>query len=309
MEIKIEPRYDGTTVREFVKNELGLSRSLLTRLKNIDGGIAKNGVEVTVRAMLRTGDILTLKLEDGISDVNELIIPCCLPFEIIYEDKDIIAVNKPSAMPTHPSLGHVNDSLANALTYYYESNGVPFVFRAVNRLDCDTSGIVLVAKNQLSAYKLSRQMICGNIKKTYIAVASGKLPPDGGEIITYIRRKNNTIILREVCSAADEGGAFAHTVYKTLAVSDEYSIADVITQTGRTHQIRVHFAHIGHPLVGDYLYGVKSDEGMTHHALHARLLTFTHPSSRESITLRALPPPDIRALINNITNYGDLYND
>lgn len=309
MEIKIEPRYDGTTVREFVKNELGLSRSLLTRLKNMDGGIIQNGIEVTVRSLLHSGDLLTLKLEDSISDVNEFIIPCCLPLDVIYEDNDIIAVNKPSAMPTHPSFGHPCDSLANALTYYYEADSIPFVFRAVNRLDCDTSGIVLVAKNQLSAYKLSRQMICGDINKTYIAVASGTLPPDGDEIISYIRRKNNSIILREVCSASDEGGAFAHTAYKTLAVTGEYSIADVITQTGRTHQIRVHFAHIGHPLVGDYLYGIKNEEGMTHHALHARLLIFTHPSSGERITLRALPPPDIRALINNITNYGDLYND
>ncbi|MHB1365897.1 MAG: RluA family pseudouridine synthase [Eubacteriales bacterium] len=309
MEIKIEPRYDGTTVREFVKNELGLSRSLLTRLKNIDGGIIKNGIEVTVRSLLHPGDILTLKLEDSISDVNEFIIPCCLPLDIIYEDNDIIAVNKPSAMPTHPSFGHPGDSLANALTYYFETQNFPFVFRAVNRLDCDTSGIVLVAKNQLSAYKLSRQMICGDIKKTYIAVASGTLPTDGDEIITYIRRKNNSIILREVCTASDEGGAFAHTVYKTLAVTGEYSIADVITQTGRTHQIRVHFAHIGYPLVGDYLYGIKNEQGMTHHALHARLLIFTHPSNGERIILRALPPPDIRALINNITNYGDLYND
>ncbi len=309
MKILIEPRYNGTTVRQFVKNELGLSRSLLTRLKNTTGGIKKNGIEVTVRSLLCTGDLLTLKTGDCDTDINRNIVPVYLPFDIIFEDEDIIAVNKLPATPVHPSFGHYDDSLANALTFYYQAQGIPFVFRAVNRLDRDTSGIVLIAKNQLAALKLSRQLTEGNIKKTYIAVVSGELALDGGEIKTHIKRKTDSIILREVCSASDEKGAFAHTVYKTLAVSREYSIADVITQTGRTHQIRVHFAHIGHPLVGDYLYGKENEAGMTRHALHARLLSFIHPSSGKLINLRAHPPQDILSLINNITFYGDLYND
>lgn len=309
MDIIIEPRYDGTAVREFVKSELGLSRGILTRLKSINGGIMLNGVSVTVRTVLCTGDTLTLALEDNISDQNEFIVPRCLPLDIIYEDCDIVAVNKPSAMPTHPSQGHPDDSLANALVYYYISKGVPFVFRAVNRLDSGTSGIVLVAKNRLAAYKLSRQLICGSVLKRYTAVASGMLPPDGGEIITYIRRKSDSIILREVCSASDEGGTYARTVFSTIAADGEYSLADVAPQTGRTHQIRVHFAHIGHPLVGDYLYGTENQAGMTHHALHARYLAFTQPSSGERITLLAPPPPDISALIHKILNYGNLYND
>jgi 23S rRNA pseudouridine1911/1915/1917 synthase len=309
MDIMIEPRYDGTTVREFVKNTLGLSRGILTRLKNINGGITRNGKQVTVRAVLCAGDTLTLALEDNISDVNEFIVPRSLPLDIIYEDDDIVAVNKPSAMPTHPSLGHSDDSLANALVYYYASKGVPFVFRAVNRLDSGTSGIVLVAKNRLAAYKLSRQLINGSVVKYYTAVVSGILPSDGGDIIEYIRRKNDSIILREVCSDSGEGGAYARTVYTTLAVSDKYSIADVAPKTGRCHQIRVHFAHIGHPLVGDFLYGSENQEGMTHQALHARYLAFTQPSSGEHITLEAPPPPDIYTLIKKILKYGNLYND
>ena len=273
MTIKIEPRNEGTTVREFLTNELGLSRNLLTRLKNISGGIRKNGIEVTVRALLESGDLLALKLEDGICDVNELILPLCLPINIIYEDSDIIAVNKPYGMPTHPSLSHTADSLANALAYYYKALGIYFVFRAVNRLDRDTGGIVLVAKNQLIASKLSHQMMCGDIK-------------------THIRRKNGSIILREVCSGSDIGGRYAHTSYKTIAVTDKYTIADVMTTTGRTHQIRVHFAHIGHPLVGDYLYGPAYEGDMLHHALHARMLKFTHPATGKQMTLQAAPAPE-----------------
>jgi 23S rRNA pseudouridine1911/1915/1917 synthase len=309
VDIIIEPRYDGTTIREFVKNELGLSRGILTRLKSINSGISLNGVSVTVRTVLNTGDMLTLNLEDNITDENEFIVPRSLPIDIIYEDSDIVAVNKSSAMPTHPSQGHSDDSLAKALVYYYKSKGVPFVFRAVNRLDSGTSGIVLVAKNRLAAYKLSRQLINGSVVKYYTAVVSGILPPDGGDIIGYIRRKNDSIILREVCSASGEGGAYARTVYTTLAVSDKYSIADVAPKTGRCHQIRVHFAHTGHPLVGDFLYGTENQEGMTHHALHARYLAFTQPSSGEHITLEAPPPSDISTLIEKILKYGNLYND
>lgn len=303
MEIKIEPRYDGTTVREFVRNELGLSRSLLTRLKKTENGITRNGTGITVRALLCSGDILSLELGDKFADVNEFITPCPIALDIIYEDDDLIAVNKPSGMPTHPSHGHRSDSLANALSHYYRSAGIPFVFRAVNRLDCDTSGIVLVAKNQLTAYKLSCQLISGSIKKNYIAVAVGKLPADSGEIITYIRRKNNSIILREVCSPDDEGGSFAHTIYKTIAFDDQHSIADVVTRTGRTHQIRVHFAHIGHPLAGDYLYGTGEETAITHHALHAHSISFTHPADGKLMTLHASPPLEILALMNNITSH------
>ncbi len=303
MEIKIEPRYDGTTVREFVRNELGLSRSLLTRLKKTENGITRNGIGITVRALLCSGDTLSLELGDSFADVNEFISPCRIPLDIIYEDGDLIAVNKPSGMPTHPSHGHRSDSLANALSYYYRSAGIPFVFRAVNRLDCDTSGIVLVAKNQLTAYKLSCQLISGSINKNYIAVAVGKLPADGGEIITYIRRRNDSIILREVCPPDDKNGSFAHTVYKTIAFNEQYSVADVVTRTGRTHQIRVHFAYIGHPLAGDYLYGTENEPIIPHHALHAHTISFTHPADGKRMTLYASPPLKILDLMNNITNH------
>lgn len=301
MEIIIEPGYDGTTVREFVINELGLSRSMLTRLKKIDKGICLNDSKVTVRAVIRAGDKLTLATEDTETDVNDLIVPRRLPLDIIYEDEDIVAVNKSPDMPTHPSMGHPDDSLANAMAYYYQTKGTQFVFRAVNRLDNGTSGIVLIAKNRITAYRLSKLMMSGGIKKYYTAVASGRLPRDGGDIITYIRRKSGSIILREVCCAG-EGGAYARTRFKTVTACNDYSIADVEPETGRTHQIRVHFSHIGHPLVGDYLYGTENEAEMRRHALHAGRIDFIHPSSGMPVTLSAPPPPDICRLINRLMN-------
>ena len=277
MEIRIDESFAGHTVKDWLYKN-GISRGLITHLKKLDGGITVNGEHATVRCVLDAGDTLALALDDRAEDENQFLVPTELPLDIIYEDDDMIAVNKPPNMPTHPSLGHFEDTLANALAYYFSRRGIPFVFRAVNRLDRDTGGVVLIAKSRLAAARLSELMQSGKIRKTYIAVLNGIISPESGFIDAPIRRRENSIMLRETCLITDSGAKSALSEYKTLAVGDGICVVEAEPITGRTHQLRVHFSHMGCPIVGDGFYGsaerepTKYDRLMTRQALHARSL-------------------------------------
>ena len=221
--------------------------------------------------------------------------PVNIPIDIIYEDDYIIAVNKSAGMPTHESFCHRGDTLANALSYYFSSKGKNFVFRAINRLDKDTSGIVLVAKDRISASLLSRQIQQKEIQKNYIAVLNGRTSEKGGEIKTYIRRKDDSIIEREVCDFSSDAD-LAITKYSTLSRSKNMSCVMATPVTGRTHQLRLHFSSIGHPIVGDTLYGICSDS-IGRQSLHAYSLRFIKPFTNEQITVYAPLPQDIHVLL------------
>jgi len=301
LKINIQADHDGMLLRDYMRRVLGFSRAMTIKLKTDPCGIMLNGNHVTVRAVIREGDVLEVASEDSAGEVNENILPSDLPVSIIYEDDSVIALNKPPHMPTHPSINHFDDTLANALAFYYEEKGVPFVFRAVTRLDGDTSGVVLIAKNKDAAHKLSLQFIEGSVNKTYIAVLRGTPSADKGKIMTYIRRAGESIILREVCGE-NEGGAYAETDYELLASKDGYSVVKVSPVTGRTHQIRLHFSYMGCPVAGDFLYGKEGERGLDRHALHAFSLEFTHPASKEKISVYAPLPEDMRAIIKDITN-------
>ena len=194
-------------------------------------------------------------------------------------------------MPTHPTHGHYEDTLANAVMFYMQKNGNPdFVFRSVNRLDRDTSGLVIIAKSQLSCAKLSRVLQEGKINKTYLALLEGSPEADEGVIEKPIRRAGDSIITRECC---EEGqGAYARTVYRVLKRYDGYTLVSAQPITGRTHQLRVHFSSIGHPIVGDTLYGSAS-EMLDRQALHAAMLVFPHPMEDRMIRLLCPPPNDM----------------
>ena len=283
----ISSEYDGMLLREYLRSVLRLSRAELTELKKRDDGIILNGVRVTVRAMLHEGDELVLSRDDIIS--SDGVIPVQLPLEILYEDDDIIALNKPPFMPTHPSHEHQSDTLANALAYYFEKKGIPFVFRAVNRLDRDTSGIVLVAKNKSSAFLLARQIAEFKVTKKYISIVSGEMT-ENGRIEGNIRRIEEGKMRRGVF----DDGQYALTEYKVLSVKDGLSALLVTPKTGRTHQIRVHLSHIGHPILGDTLYGNENGSKLiSRQALHAYSLTFSLPSNNETITVTAPIPTDM----------------
>ncbi len=305
MQTVIGKEYDGQTVKDWLyKNNI--SRGMITHLKKLPLGITVNGEHATVRKCLHNGDILALACKDRAEDTNEDLVPTEMPLDIIYEDDDLIAVNKPFDMATHPSLGHFTDTLANGLCHYFTSRGIPFVFRAINRLDRDTSGIVLITKNRPAASELTSLMQSGKIRKTYIAVLCGKITPECGCIDAAIRRCEQSIMLREVCNSDAPDGKSARTVYETLASASDASIVRAEPITGRTHQLRVHFAHMGCPIAGDGLYGFAEteptvyDKMMTRQALHAASLTIERNCG--TLKLEAALPADMQALCDRIKN-------
>ena len=286
----ISSEYDGMILREYLRNVLRLSRAELTELKKREDGIMLNGVRVTVRALLKDGDELVLSRDDIAS--SEGVKPVPLPLDILYEDDDVIALNKPPFMPTHPSHEHQSDTLANALAYYFESKGIPFVFRAVNRLDRDTSGVVLVAKNKNSAFVLAKQIAEFKVTKKYIAIVDGEVL-SSGKIEGNIRRIEDGKMRRGVFP----DGQYALTEYEVLGVKNGLSALLVSPKTGRTHQIRVHTSYIGHPILGDTLYGNENgSELISRQALHAYSLTFSLPSNNDTITVTAPLPSDMASI-------------
>lgn len=288
---------DGMTLLSLLKSRERLSSRIIKSLKFREGGIRVNGEDVTVRRVLRAGDVVELAIEDRAADASETVVPRKLPIKILYRDAHVTVCNKPSQMPTHPSHGHLDDTLANALAFLASARGEPFVFRPVNRLDGDTSGIVLTANDRISASRLFLQMKNGEIRKTYIAVVCGVPEPRRGVVDAPIARAGEGILMRTVSAEGRE----ARTEYNTVATSADgrHSLVVLRPLTGRTHQIRVHMAYIGCPIVGDFLYGERS-ELICRHALHAARMTFAHPSDGRSITVSAPLPDDFLSLCEKL---------
>ncbi len=239
MTIHIDAAIAGKTIREYLRCDLGYSGGMLKRLKFMDGGITVNGEFVTVRYILQEGDVLALASEDREEDTCPYMIPVDLPLKIAYEDEHITAVDKPPAMPAHPSHGHRLDTVANALAFRYA--GTPFVFRPVNRLDGDTSGLMLTARSRLAASKMYQHMTSGSIRKLYIAILCGTPKSPFGEIRLPLCRCGDSIIMRRVAQPDEAGAKDACTLYRVLAENETYSVVLAAPITGRTHQLRVHF--------------------------------------------------------------------
>ena len=304
MDFLIEKEKDGTSVLTFLRHDVKLSGAMLRHLKFIPDGITVNSKHVTVRHILRAGEILSIKSEDR--EPSEHIVPSDIKIGIAYEDDDLVVPDKPPFMPTHPSHGHFDDTVANALCHRYSGESTPFVFRPVNRLDRNTSGLLIIARNRMAASKLTASMKSGEIQKEYIAVLDGFLPDDGKKKIidTFMKRTDDSIIVRRVCSS-EEGGDRALTRYRVLFSNGTNTVVVAMPVTGRTHQLRVHFAHIGAPIVGDDMYG-KASEHIDRHALHAAAISFPHPSSEEKITLRSPLPTDMAALLGALFGEEEL---
>ncbi|MBR2721717.1 MAG: RluA family pseudouridine synthase [Clostridia bacterium] len=292
MEFRITRKDAGKTVREFITAYLPISSKMLKYLKYRENGICVDGVRRTVRYRLSEGELLFLATEDTESAP---ILPVDLPLEILYEDEDLVVPAKGAQMPTHPSHDHYGDTVANALAFRYANMGVPFVFRPINRLDRNTSGLLLIARNKMAAGRLSRAMQEGVIRKSYLAVLEGELSPDHGVIDAPLHRTEQSIIVREVCSIDTPDAEIAKTEYRVLARGGGFTLVQAFPITGRTHQLRVHFAHLGHPIVGDDLYGSPSPY-IARHALHAHTLTFPHPVTQERMEVCAPPPADFMLL-------------
>ena len=260
-----------TDMKSFLYSN-GLSVTLVKKAKY--GGIMLNGCPVTVRATVCEGDKIEIYVE---ANRSEGIPPMDIPITVIYEDDDILAVDKPTNMPTHPSKGNNLPTLANAVMGYY---GGDFVFRSVNRLDRDTSGIVIIAKSQIAASALSSSMKRGLWQKKYHAIIDGIPTPTEGVVDAPIERVEEGNIKRTV----RPDGKRAITKYKVMESYENRSLCELTLLTGRTHQIRVHMAHIGHPLCSDFLYGSKSE---IEYCLRCKEISFPHPRTGEKITIKA----------------------
>lgn len=263
-------------IRDYLKRRLGLSTALIAKVKY--DNVLLNGEIVYMRATVKNGDVINITLPD---EDSENIEPMDIPLDIVYEDDHVIAVNKPRNMPVHPSRGNHLPTVANAIRAYV---GHPFVFRAINRLDRDTSGIVLIAKDRLSGAKLYQSMKDRKFGKTYIAFVEGAPTPEKGFINAPIAREAEGEMRRVV----REDGKEALTEYEVLSSDGQHSKVKVTLHTGRTHQIRVHMAHIGHPLVNDFLYGTRGDDT---YYLHCNSLSFPHPLTGETVTVVADDAP------------------
>lgn len=276
-------------LKELLKSHFQISDRLLAKLKNAQK-IFINGEKVSVRASLKTGDLVEVNLD--FLENNSNIVPTKMELDILFEDETMLIINKPAGVPVHPSMDHFEDSLSNGIRFYFDEIGLKRKIRPVNRLDKDTTGIVIFAKNEYVQECLVKQMKKNTFVKEYIAVCSGSFDCKAGTIDAPIARKEDSIIERCVSEAGDK----AVTHYEVLKNVNNYSVVKCILETGRTHQIRVHLAHIGHPLLGDTLYGTSSPL-ISRQALHAYKVKFIHPISLKSIELTAKIPNDIENII------------
>ena len=262
-----------------------LSRSYLQKLLK-EQMVSVNGKAVRANYKTQTGDEIMLQVPDmQTPDIQ----PEDIALDILYEDEDILVLNKPADMPVHPSAGNYENTLANGVAWYYKQQGKAFVYRCINRLDRDTTGVLVLAKNPLSGALLSAQMKQRQIRRTYLALTDG-IPPERGTISAPVARMDASVIIREVNF---ERGEAAVTHYERLAVNNGYALVELHLDTGRTHQIRVHMKYIGCPLPGDFLYHPVFDR-IGRQALHSFQLEFAHPITGEPMCFLAPVPEDFR---------------
>lgn len=272
----------GTKIGDFLRRA-GYSRHVIIHLKKTENGILLNGEWAYVGQFLKEGDHLEIRIIE--SESSEQIVPAELPLDIIYEDEDLLIINKPADMPIHPSINNYDNTLANALMWYYQQKGETFVYRCINRLDRDTTGLLIVAKNMLSGGILSDMSKKREIQREYLAIAEGEVPQEG-VIDAPIARKEESVIER--CVDFEKGDR-AVTHYWRLDYRNGYSLVRLKLETGRTHQIRVHMKYIGYPLTGDYLYN-PDYRILDHQALHSWKLAFRHPVTGAQMQFKADPP-------------------
>ncbi|WP_338782191.1 RluA family pseudouridine synthase [Metabacillus sp. FJAT-52054] len=290
MEWSVSQRESGLLVKEFLQQKQLTKRAIID-IKFSGGCITVNGIQETVRKKVTAGDKVAVLFP--VEKPSESLIPQDLELSIVYEDDHCIVLNKAAGMPTIPSMLYPHSTLANGLLYHLQKQGLSSTIHIVNRLDKDTSGLMLAAKHRFSHSQFSKQQKQAGIHRTYTAIVHGKLQLDKGIISKPIGRNPQSIIEREV----REDGQYAATAYLTLGRKQDCSLAELKLETGRTHQIRVHMSSIGHPLAGDTLYG-GSDRLMKRQALHSSELTFWHPFKEEQMSFHATLPKDMKEFWN-----------
>ena len=290
----VDKAFDGIKIREYLKEEMGLS-SRLIRGAALDKRILVNNNPVKMNYVLKADDNILINLKKKESQNIE---PEKIEIEIVYEDSDIIVVNKRPNMVVHPTKRYQSGTLANALLYYFKETNQDCIVRLVSRLDMDTSGLIIIAKNQYAYMELSKDMQQNGIEKRYLALVHGHMEQMEGTIDKPIYRPEIEGNMRRVI---DERGQRSITHYKVVERLKDADVVECLLETGRTHQIRVHLSHLGHPIYGDTLYGIEEDAQLiSRQALHAYGLNFKSPRTKEYLQLRADLPEDIRALLENL---------
>lgn len=285
----IQPNDNFFNVKELLKLKFQISDRLLVKLKK-NKKIWLNSTPTFVDSRLKPFDIVEILID--FEEKSENIIPTQMDLNIIYEDEYYIVINKPSGIAIHPSILHYTDSLANGVKFYFEQKNIKKKIRPINRLDKDTSGIVIFAKNEYIQEFLVKEMKKNTFFKEYIAVCEGMFESKIGTINLPIGRRENSIIERCVCSDGD----IAITHYNVLKSLKNTSVVHVTLETDRTHQIRVHLSNIGHPILGDTLYGNPSSV-INRQALHAYKVKFIHPITGLNVEYIATIPSDIKSII------------
>jgi len=286
----IAPEHEGRKLVNYLKFEKSFSTRLTRKLLR-NGCITLNGKTAYANDLLKAEDRIEVVLNSG--DTQD-IAPEDIPIDVIYEDEDLLIVNKPPFMVVHPTRRHQEGTLANAVIHYFRERGQNYIVRLVNRIDRDTSGLVMIAKSQFAHQAMAKQMDENVVEKYYIAVVEG-LIEGKGTINAPIDRPDAAAMKREVL---DEGQP-AVTHYEALKSGNNMSSLLIKLDTGKTHQIRVHMSHIGHPIVGDHLYGKESPD-INRQALHAYRLRFKNLRTGEYVKVEAPIPEDMQNLIDKI---------
>ena len=281
---------DGLRIAQFLRRK-GYSRQNLATIKQMPDSTLVDGAPAYMNQCLHAGCHLTVRIRE--TGVSEKIVPVHLPLDIVYEDGDIVVVNKPAGMPIHPSVNNYTNTMANALAWYYKEQGKPFIFRCSNRLDRDTSGLTVVAKHLVSAGILSAMTADKTLGREYLAIVSGHVTPPAGTVRAPLARSGTSIVERMVDFARGEE---AVTHYETLGQYGPHSLVRLKLETGRTHQIRVHMQYLGYPLIGDYLYNPDM-RYISRQALHSHRLSFPHPMTGEPMEFTAPLPEDMKRVL------------
>lgn len=282
MILKFKVQENNKTINQLITSNFDLSTRLFNKLVK-NKKIYLNGDWIDTRNITNINDVITIDL--NYDEDNSNIIPTKMNLNIVYEDDGLLILDKPAGIPVHPSMLHYTNSLSNGVRFYFDTIGLKKKIRPVNRLDLDTSGLIIFAKNEYVQEHLIKQMANGSFHKEYMCLAEGIFENISGTINVAIARKPGSIIER--CVA--DNGQIAITDYEVIKTFDNYSLVKCVLKTGRTHQIRVHMAYIGHPLIGDTLYGKGKSILIDRQALHSYKISFLHPVTLEEMTFVSEP--------------------
>lgn len=291
LELSITPGLAGVKVDTLLKKHLNLSGTVVRRIKWLPDGILVDGARVNTRFCPQAGQVLSVRLDDP--ERRSGIVPAPGPVDILYEDGDMVVLNKAPGVSVHPGPGHFDDTLGNFLLYHYDQEGETADFHPVHRLDRGTSGLLAAAKHPHAQEVLKNQLHTNAFRRTYLAVCEGVPKPGEGTIEVPLGPKPGSLMEQMV----RPDGKFARTRYKVLGEYEGRALVELELDTGRTHQIRVHMAHIGHPLTGDFLYGREDRALIARPALHSARLELCHPISGERLTFAAPVPQDMEKLL------------